>query len=343
MKSKNNIHTLAHQYVVNDPLHQLFDAVNAISVQGYDEQRRVIYWNKGSEVLYGYTNVEATGKKLEDLIIPSDLREAVVAGHGNWINNGIEIPAAELTLRDKNNNDVSVFSSHVMFINQYGIKQMYCIDIDLTDVKQAQEQAMFREKMLETIFEAIPDLFFVMQEDGKILDYQASSSSSSNLYALPQQFIGSSMFDLLPDDVSSKFRKNISQALSQKQMVSFQYELTMPLGVVYFEARINHVSQYQQVMVIIRDITEQHKAEELIRKQAYYDNLTSLPNRFLALDRLSHMLFEAQRNKGHVAVLFIDLDNFKKVNDSFGHELGDKLLVKSAARLQQVIRKEDTI
>ncbi len=96
-------------------------------------------------------------------------------------------------------------------------------------------------------------------------------------------------------------------------------------------------------MVIIRDIPEQHKAEELIRKQAYYDNLTSLPNRFLALDRLSHMLFEAQRNKGHVAVLFIDLDNFKKVNDSFGHELGDKLLVKSAARLQQVIRKEDTI
>lgn len=85
-----------------------------------------------------------------------------------------------------------------------------CIDIDLTDVKQAQEQAMFREKMLETIFEAIPNLFFVMQEDGKILDYQASSSSSSNLYALPQQFIG-----------SSKFRKNISQALSQKQMVSF--------------------------------------------------------------------------------------------------------------------------
>ncbi len=76
-------------------------------------------------MLYGYTNVEATGKKLEDLIIPSDLREAVVAGHGNWINNGIEIPAAELTLRDKNNNDVSVFSSHVMFINQYGIKQMY--------------------------------------------------------------------------------------------------------------------------------------------------------------------------------------------------------------------------
>ncbi|SJN46030.1 diguanylate cyclase/phosphodiesterase (GGDEF & EAL domains) with PAS/PAC sensor(s) [Pseudoalteromonas sp. JB197] len=93
-----------------------------------------------------------------------------------------------------------------------------CIDIDLTDVKQAQEQAMFREKMLETIFEAIPDLFFVMQEDGKIPDYQASSS---NLYALPQQFIGSSMFDLLPDDVSSKFRKNISQALSQKQMASF--------------------------------------------------------------------------------------------------------------------------
>ncbi|XQF93941.1 hypothetical protein ACOBV9_21115 (plasmid) [Pseudoalteromonas espejiana] len=53
MKSLKTVQTLSHQFVLNDPLHQLFDAVNAISVQGYDEQRQVIYWNKGSELLYG--------------------------------------------------------------------------------------------------------------------------------------------------------------------------------------------------------------------------------------------------------------------------------------------------
>ena len=97
------------------------------------------------------------------------------------------------------------------------------------------------------------------------------------------------------------------------------------------------------MMVIIRDITEQHKADELIRHQAYYDSLTLLPNRFLALDRLSQILIEAERNNEKAAVLFLDLDDFKKANDSLGHEIGDKLLVESAARLQQVLRKEDTV
>ena len=132
----NNMPT--HQYVTNDPLHQLFDAVYSISVQGYDEQRRVIYWNKGSELLYGYSQQEAIGKKLEDLIIPTPMREPVIEANSNWIKHDIEIPASELTLKHKAGNDVAVFSSHVMFTNQYETKQMYCIDIDLSEVHKAQ-------------------------------------------------------------------------------------------------------------------------------------------------------------------------------------------------------------
>ncbi len=63
MESSKGTNELPHQYVLNDPLHQLFDAIDAISVQGYDEERRVIYWNKGSELLYGYTCEEALGQK----------------------------------------------------------------------------------------------------------------------------------------------------------------------------------------------------------------------------------------------------------------------------------------
>ena len=341
MDSSKIYKMLTHQYVINDPLHQLFDAVNAISVQGYDEQRRVIYWNEGSELLYGYSKEEAIGEKIENLIIPNALREIVIDAHHNWITKGIEIPASEITLRKKDGTEISVFSSHVMFTSQYNNKQMYCIDIDLTDVRQAQAQALFKEHMLETIFEAIPDLFFLMKADGTILDYHASNKNY--LYVSASELIGKNMADVLPKKVANQFQSHIAKALQQKDITSFEYELSVPQGLAYFEARISHLKESQQMMVIIRDITEQHKADELIRHQAYYDSLTLLPNRFLALDRLSQILIEAERNNEKAAVLFLDLDDFKKANDSLGHEIGDKLLVESAARLQQVLRKEDTV
>jgi len=341
MKSSKVDSMLTHQYVTNDPLHQLFDSVNAISVQGYDEERRVIYWNEGSTILYGYSKAEAAGQKLEDLIIPEPMRDIVIAAHSNWITKDIAIPAAELTLCHKNGHDVSVFSSHVMFTNQYNVKQMYCIDVDLTDVRQAQAQALFKEHMLKTIFEAIPDLFFLMKADGTILDYHASNKN--NLYLSAKKFIGKNMVEILPTEVADKFQSYIAKSLQQNEMTSFEYELALPHGLIYFEARISHIAKYQQIMVIVRDITEQHKSAELIRHQAYFDSLTALPNRFLALDRLSQILIEAERNNDKAAVLFLDLDDFKKINDSLGHEVGDKLLIESAHRLQQVLRKEDTV
>ncbi|XPF92609.1 EAL domain-containing protein [Colwellia sp. RE-S-Sl-9] len=339
-KKKNN-NLVAEKTIVNDPLHQLFDAVDAISVQGYDEERRVIYWNIGSQLLYGYSKEEALGAKIEELIIPKAMCELVINAHKNWVKNDIEIPASEITLCNKSGEDVNVFSSHVMLTNQYNKKQMYCIDINLTDIRDAQAQAEFKEHMLEAVFEATPDLFFLMEESGTIIDYHASNKK--NLYASPQQFIGQPIIDVLPKEVASKFQFHIEQVLKQEGISSFEYELKMPHGLVYFEARISHLPEYQQVVTIVRDITEQHKSSEIIRQHAYFDALTSLPNRFLALDRLSQMLNEAERNNEKTAVFFLDLDDFKKVNDSLGHEVGDKLLIESAHRLKQAIRKEDTV
>ena len=83
MDSSKVCNMLTHQYVTNDPLHQLFDAVKASFVQGYDEEHRVIYWSKDSERLYGYSNEEATGQKLEDLIIPEPMRDLVISDHSD--------------------------------------------------------------------------------------------------------------------------------------------------------------------------------------------------------------------------------------------------------------------
>ena len=94
---------------------------------------------------------------------------------------------------------------------------------------------------------------------------------------------------------------------------------------------------------LARDITERKRQEKLILHQAHYDSLTGLPNRLLAMDRLGQMLRQALRDSTQVAVLFLDLDDFKKVNDSLGHEVGDQLLVQCARRLGSVLRDTDTI
>ena len=94
---------------------------------------------------------------------------------------------------------------------------------------------------------------------------------------------------------------------------------------------------------LMREIEERRRAERRLAHQAQYDSLTDLPNRMLAMDRLSQAMLAAQRGGHHVVLIFLDLDDFKKVNDTLGHPVGDTLLVQAAARLRHAVRAEDTV
>jgi len=94
---------------------------------------------------------------------------------------------------------------------------------------------------------------------------------------------------------------------------------------------------------VIHDITKRKQAEQKLKHLATHDNLTGLPNRNLCIDRLDHALANASRNNEQIAVLFIDLDGFKLVNDTISHEAGDKLLVEVSTRLEESVRKMDTV
>ncbi len=98
----------------------------------------------------------------------------------------------------------------------------------------------------------------------------------------------------------------------------------------------------QLLHAVVRDISNRREAEEEIKYRAYYDSLTRLPNRQLLIDRLKHSVVTGRRRSDYNALLFIDLDRFKTINDSLGHSVGDLLLIETARRIQSCIREEDT-
>jgi len=124
---------------------RIIEDISNIAVQGYDEERRVIFWNKASEYLYGYSKKEAIGKKIDDLIVPPELQYERKRLHQRWIDFGEKIFAKELELRDKNSNKVPVFSSHAMHETIKG-KEIFSLDIDLRPIREAEKVAAAHEK-----------------------------------------------------------------------------------------------------------------------------------------------------------------------------------------------------
>ena len=99
----------------------------------------------------------------------------------------------------------------------------------------------------------------------------------------------------------------------------------------------------QRYVGIVSDITQRKLDEEKIIYQANYDQLTGLPNRTLFMDRLTRRVLEGRRAKTSVGLMFIDLDGFKAINDTLGHDAGDMLLVSTARRLEKCVREADTV
>jgi diguanylate cyclase (GGDEF)-like protein/PAS domain S-box-containing protein len=150
-----------------------------------------------------------------------------------------------------------------------------------------------------------------------------------------------------PDD-KALVRKTVREVLYAGRNPSLDYRVVWPDGEVrsvltQYEVLRDESGKPTRMVGTVHDITERKALEERLEHQAFHDSLTGLPNRALFMDRLGHALARVERHEKSIAVLFLDLDDFKLVNDSFGHEVGDRLLVEVAGRLKECVRPQDTV
>ncbi|MFO7603048.1 MAG: diguanylate cyclase [Gammaproteobacteria bacterium] len=228
---------------------------------------------------------------------------------------------------------------------------------DLTRFHEAIDQAVAESleqytvvKEMETrlfgaILVASPDPIYVLNPAGRFV---YANKATADLFAMePEAIIGKSYFDL-GFSFASDFQRNLEKVITEQSTHRGKFVHTFASGQgERFEYLLAPVLDKQQnieaVVCISRDITEQALAEEKIWHNAHHDLLTGLPNRRLFMDRLEQEIKHANRTRLTLSVLFMDLDGFKEVNDSLGHEAGDRLLTDVAKRLTDCVREEDTV
>jgi diguanylate cyclase (GGDEF)-like protein/PAS domain S-box-containing protein len=197
---------------------------------------------------------------------------------------------------------------------------------------------------LEAMLTAIPDLLFEMDINGTYHDFR---TNDPNLLIVPaEQLLHSNVHQLLPEEAASSILRALQQAARDGSSHGIQYQIELPQGSVrWFELAVARkqvdAGMPERFIVLAREITERKKAEAEISKLAFFDPLTKLPNRRALQEQLSRIQSGVEGNSNHSALMFIDIDNFKLLNDTRGHRIGDALLMAIASRMQATLHEHD--
>ena len=346
-----------------DFIASLLQAATDYSIIGLGLDGTILLWNEGARRLYGYEPEEVVGRAdvsilhvLED-VENGKPREILAAASKNrkW----------EGTIKRRRKNGEQ-FIARVVVTSRSDdrgkVRGYFMISSDISnEIRLIEElnteleaRALVESALRESderyriVTETATDAIISIDAQGAIVFINAAAERIFGYRV--RDLLGRELAMLIPGSLQTLHKASLEwrHAAADKRVVWEAMEFAgmhrdgrrIPLEVSFGEYRRDGERLFT---AIVRDITERKRADEKIRYLAQYDALTELPNRVLLQDRVEHALTQARRKNEKVGVLFLDLDDFKRINDSLGHQTGDQLLRLVAQRLRHCLREGDSL
>ena len=330
--------------VTEQQLHRSENALSKISrigTFGYwyiDDNDQTFHWLGDLPLLLGLADEEL--KSLSQVLekVPVSDRERLNKAIHEACETGQEL---DIELPIEHNNATLIWVRAIGNCAFIHSKPTWCEALlqDISDTYSSNHELQLRDFALNQS----PDSIFTLDSQGYILSV---NDTASRVFGYSRDEMVGATIDLLNPTLDlNDWPRWWKMVKNQHHLTSFANNQSKSGRLFPVEIAASYFAHSQRELCIlsVKDITERKKHEDEIRHLAYHDTLTNLPNRRLLLDRLQMALVSANRHQHIGALLFIDLDNFKKINDSQGHAIGDLVLKTLAERITSHLRAEDTV
>lgn len=298
----------------------------------------------GLKLLRAKKSTQVIGKAISHFIHPKSRKE-VTERIQQVMKNGSNGDRFEEIILSVDGDIIHVEGSSALFLEEGNISA-YLMFRDITVKKRAVKALKENEERFRIIAEHSKDIIKILTPKGKIT---YASPSIEKLLGYPvRNMIGKNFLNQIHSEDKEDTKKIFKKISESRIDADVEIRYTHQDGSYvwlhsHFHPIISSEGEIEKVIVISGDITEIKQREEILTKMAFYDFLTGLPNRRLFIDRLKQAMYTSDRTGKLTALLMLDGDGFKQINDRFGHNIGDEVIKELAKRVRQSIRKMDTL